>query len=79
MGVQIPMGKSNFEGREGGPLNYRDTLRRLQSCAKTAAKQIAMQFGLWARIGPRNNHELDVQGGPKKLAPLFVRLNFTKY
>jgi len=52
MGVQIPIGKGNFEGGNGA--KYMDTV---VICAKTA-EPIEMLFGLWAQMGPKN-HVLD--------------------
>ena len=54
MGVQIPMGKGNFEA--GGVPRY---ARRHfdMNCAKTA-EPIKMPFGLWTRVSLRK-HALD--------------------
>ena len=50
-GVQIPMGRGNFEGKRRPTVKYRDVL--LVSCAKTA-EPIEMPFGLSIRVhGPK--------------------------
>jgi len=53
-GPDTPMGKGNFEGERGVPLQ---SGHYAVICAKTA-EPIEMPFGLWARMGPRN-HVLD--------------------
>jgi len=58
-GVQIPMGRGNFEEEKRRPIvKYRHTT---VICAKTA-EPIEMPFGFWARNGPRN-HLLDSGSG----------------
>ena len=52
MGVQIPMGRGNFEG--ACPDMPNDTG---VNCAKTA-EPIEVPFGFWTRVGPRK-HVLD--------------------
>jgi len=60
-GVQIPHAKGQFWRVEWHPIvKYRDTV---VICTKTA-EQIAMPFGLWARMGPRNRVS---HGGPVQI------------
>ena len=54
-GVQIPMGRANFEGK--GASHCKVWGHSAVTCAKTA-EPIVMPFGLSARSGSRN-HELD--------------------
>jgi len=51
-----PIGRGNFEGREGGILQSIGTLGR--AAVQKTAEPIEMPFGLWTRVGPRK-HVLD--------------------
>ena len=51
-GVQIPMGRGNFGGKGCPIVKYRDTLR---SSVQKRLNRSRCRFGLWARMGPRNN------------------------
>jgi len=48
-GVQIPMGRGNFDGKS---MPRHTRLHSAVSCAKTA-EPLEMPFGLWTRVGSR--------------------------
>ena len=69
MGVQIPHGKGNFEGKVRPIVKYGHSA---VICAKMAGP-IEMPFGLWARMGPRNRV---LDGGPAMLRDVAMATNF---
>ena len=69
MGFIFPVGGEILKGKGRPIVKYRDTA---VICAKTA-EPIEMQFGLWARMGPRN-HVLDES--PEVLRDVAIATNF---